>query len=113
MQAGRKTFELRVEDTRTFAVGDVLLLREYDDTVPVATALVRRYGPRWRTIVSGAIEQGDASLLDCWAYTGAECRVLVTHVLRDPEEHWLQPGVAALSIRLLDTPSSYHVPAHS
>ncbi len=32
-------------------------------------------------------------------YTGRECRVLVTHITRG--EAWLQPGIVALSIRLI------------
>lgn len=71
---GVKTVELRVEDTRRFAVGDVLLLREY--------------------------RPPDDSGKAAGTYTGRACTVRVTHVVRDAR--WLQPGVAALSIRLLD-----------
>lgn len=35
-------------------------------------------------------------------YTGCETIVVAHHILRDTDGHWLQPGVAALSIRPLE-----------
>lgn len=65
-----KTHEVRKEDHRRFAVGDILVLREFD---PAPDA----------------------------GYTGRVCIREVTHVLRDPQGQWLQPGVVVLSIRPL------------
>lgn len=69
---GTKPFELRQEDTRTFAVGDVLVLHE---VIPTD--------------------------LGC-SYTGRTLTREVTYVLRDPEHRWLQPGVVALSLRAVE-----------
>ena len=83
---GTKADELRQEDDRTFAVGDVLVLREF----------VRTYmdlfdiEPSWIPTDGGY-------------YTGRTLTREVTYVLRDPEHRWLQPGVAALSIRPIPT----------
>lgn len=75
---GRKTDELRREDDRTFAVGDVLVLREYIPTPLYALDFIPNpYG-----------------------YTGRSVTVTVTYIVRDTE--WLQPGVAALSIRPIE-----------
>lgn len=74
-----KTVELRFEDDRVFAEGDVLVLREIS--------------PDLREMAEAT---QDASIL----YTGRTCRRMVTHILRDTR--WLQPGIAALSIRPLD-----------
>ncbi len=71
---GTKTFELRQEDDRTFAVGDVLVLREW---YPEGTLI----GP---------------------GYTGRTLTREVTYVLRDPDHRWLQPGVVALSLRAVE-----------
>lgn len=90
---GHKTVELRREDDRQFAVGDVLELREWDlQRLPEA---VRRF---W----SGLFQLSDEVRFrfEPQGYTGRECRVQVTHVLRDPEGRWLQSGVVALSIGL-------------
>lgn len=66
---GRKVVEFRKEDDRHFEPGDTLVLMEW---VP-ETDLI---GP---------------------GYTGRELRARVTDICRDIQ--WLQPGVAALSIR--------------
>jgi len=65
LAAGTKTLELRPDD-RGYAVGDTLLLREWDPTTA--------------------------------AYTARALTATVTHVLRDPDGRWLQPGVVALSL---------------
>lgn len=31
-------------------------------------------------------------------YTGRECRRIITHILTDPDQRWLQPGVVVLSV---------------
>lgn len=91
---GSKPFELRREDDKTFAVGDFLRLREYH-TPDGYIRLIKSYR-----------DDHAVSLLDAMAavqelgYTGRECTVEVTYVLRD--EQWLQPGVAALGIQLIN-----------
>ena len=72
VQVGAKTVELRREDDHHFDVGDELVLREW---YPQGTLI----GP---------------------GYTGQQVHVVVTHIIRDTE--WLQPGVAALSIRKVE-----------
>lgn len=75
---GVKTVELGNEDDQTFAVGDRIVLREYirgDEGVSADYAIV----------VPG--------------YTGREYHTTITHVLRNPDHRWLQPGVVALSLR--------------
>ena len=76
---GAKTDELRQEDDRTFAVGDVLVLREWDRN-------------EW---------QGEDGLMYRIGsgYTGRSLTREVTYVLRDPDHRWLQPSVVALSLR--------------
>lgn len=84
--AGDKTVELRVEDNRHYDVGDVLVLQEWDrDRVDVAY---------WDHAHVSLRERRE---LEKAGYTGRAVRRVVSHVLRDP--CWLQPGVAALSIR--------------
>jgi ASC-1-like (ASCH) protein len=81
--SGHKTVELRREDTRQFAVGDVLLLREWETVYPDSDSALAWYSAS--------------------RYTGRTCRVRVTHILRhDDVPDLLPPGVAALSIRLDD-----------
>lgn len=58
VQSGRKTRVLQSEATQPFAVGDGLVLHEYDDSVPIT------------------------SVLEHWACTGACCRARVTCVSR-------------------------------
>ena len=106
--SGQKTLEIRREDDKTFAVGDVLILKEWDlhhlhlppcqqsqylllqdlQTSPPAT-----WGEQEHAAYHTALAQ---------AYTGRGCRVRVTHVLREPP--FVPPGYAALSIRLLSLP---------
>lgn len=71
--SGRKTVELRKDD-RNYAVGDTLILREYQP-----------------------IERLDSKYGD-GHYTGREIWVTITHALRD--EQYLQSGYVALSIQL-------------
>lgn len=78
---GAKTVEVRREDDRHFEVGDVLVLREFVET----DMDLFDTEPTWIPAEGGS-------------YTGHTCTVVVTHVLRDPESHWLQPGVVALSV---------------
>lgn len=66
---GSKTVELRIDD-RNFEVGDTLILLEHIYN-----------------------SQGESH------YSGAICVRMITHILRDPDERWLQPGVVALSVR--------------
>ena len=83
--SGRKTMELRKDD-RGYAVGDTLILREWDPDARVrvpATSL-------------NVLEMDNAAI-DAQRYTGREVRVTVTDITRG--ESWLQPGVVALSIR--------------
>jgi hypothetical protein len=77
---------------------------EYFEAVvsQVKTVELRREEDRHFTV-------GDEILLREWdpqqhQYTQRQCRVQVTHVLRDPDGHWLQPGVVALSIRRVSGP---------
>ena len=96
VRAGRKTLELRREDIRRFSVGDLLILLEYDpDQITQAPSPDAPRAP---------LHPDPALADDSGGYTGAVCRVQVLDVLRDPEGRWLQPNIAALSIRLLDPP---------
>ena len=83
VQRGNKTFELRREDDRHFAAGDTLILTEIDD-------------PNVETDEETGITTRDTAHL---VPTGRTLNVAVTYVLRNRE--WLQPGVAALGIRLV------------
>jgi ASC-1-like (ASCH) protein len=89
--SGNKTVELRQEDDYQFAVGDGLILREWD---------LQRLPESVQMYWSGLIRLSDAvrSRFELQGYTGRQCRVRITHVLRDSEGRWLQPGVVALSI---------------
>ena len=76
---GEKPFELRREDDRRFARGDVLVLREVN--------------PEW-------FEMAEATHDETMVYTGRSVEVVVVgEPVRDTT--WLQPGVAALGIRVL------------
>ncbi len=75
---GRKTVELRRDD-REFEEGDVVVLEEWRPPSRYDFVLDPGSGPP--------------------GYTGRVCRRIVTHVLRDPEHRWLQPGVVALSMQ--------------
>lgn len=80
---GRKPYELRVEDVRRFAPGDILALQEY---IPTDMDLFD-IEPSWTPDAGGY-------------YTGHTCWVaVIDEPLRDTR--WLQPGVAALPIRRL------------
>ena len=74
--SGQKTTELRNGD-RGYEVGDVLVLREW---LPSTEEIM--------DTMQGKSADGT---------TGRECRVTVTHITRG--DAWLQPGIAALSIR--------------
>lgn len=76
--AGRKTCEIRRDD-RGFEVGDVLVLREWQDRIGIRVS-----GDEYRFV--------DAH------YTGRTCRVRVTHILRGFAG--LRDGYCALSVRL-------------
>lgn len=93
--SGARTVALLREDDRPFAPGDVLVLREFQPS-QFAAAL----GAIWQRMPQAPedIQAGMQAAHDA-AFTGRTCRVVVTHVLRDSEERWLQPGVVALSIR--------------
>jgi hypothetical protein len=81
--SGAKTLELRRENGRRFEPGDVLVLREWDTVYNDSDNALAWYRASY--------------------YTGRTCRVLVTHVLRHEDvPDLLPPGVAALSIRLLE-----------
>lgn len=90
---GVKTVELRQEDDRQFAVGDALVLRVWRKTYVSLVIAIRDY--REAHPEADLWEARDA--VDLPGYTGRSVTVTVTHVLRDTQ--WLQPGVAALSIR--------------
>ncbi len=80
---GRKPYELRMEDVRRFAPGDILALQEY---IPTDMDLFD-VEPSWTPDAGGY-------------YTGHTCWVaVIDEPLRDTR--WLQPGVAALPIRRL------------
>ncbi len=70
--SGQKTAELRNDD-RGYAVGDTLILREFEPA--------ERLDSKWPD----------------GRWTGRECRATVTHITRG--DAWLQPGIVALSIR--------------
>ena len=78
--SGMETLELLREDQRYFAIGDVLVLRE------------------WESVSHGYVcEPGQETWLYAdMDYTGRECRVIVTHILADIPG---QPMVV-LSVRL-------------
>ena len=78
VSSGAKTVELRNDD-RGYAVGDTLVLRE------------------WQPSTEDIMDTMQGKSIG--GTTGRECRVLVTHITRG--ETWLQPGVVALSIRLI------------
>ena len=93
---GRKTFEVRREDDRTFAVGDTLVLREWKPDLGVSgldgwDALQYAKDPHHPEV------QHIAKHLDARGYTGRSVTVTVTYILRDTT--WLQPGVAALGFQ--------------
>lgn len=94
---GTKPFELRREDDRTFAVGDVLVLREWRPELAV-------YGMDGWDAIQAAKDPTSAETLhrhlDARGYTAQSITVQVTYILRD--EAWLQPGVACLGIRVLE-----------
>ena len=86
--SGAKTFEVRREDDKTFAVGDMLILREWDfNRLPEP---VRAW--------YGALSGDSLDSLSADAYTGCECTVHVTYVLRD--FGGLEPGYVVMGIRL-------------
>ncbi len=101
--SGQKTLEIRREDDKTFAVGDVLTLQEWD---------IRRLSPRQQsqylllqdlgTHPPAWLSHDDDLAALAQAYTGRGCRVRVTHVLRDSPA--VPQGYAAISIRLLSLP---------
>ncbi len=76
---GEKPFELRREDDRRFARGDVLVLREVNPEL---------------------FEMAEATHDETLLYTG---RSVTVEIAGDPirDTTWLQPGVAALGIRVL------------
>lgn len=83
VKRGEKPFELR-QDDRPYAVGDTLILREWD------ADKYRR--DRWPEIGTG-IPKRDAERA---AYTGDQLCVRVTYVLRGGD--WLNEGYCALGI---------------
>lgn len=89
---GSKTYELRGEEDRSFAVGDRIILREWDPArITQADAYDQmRADPDARDTPAFAA-------LEAQGYTGRSVPVDITHILRDAR--WLQPHVAALSIR--------------
>ncbi len=86
VQIGAKTVELRREDDRRFDVGDELVLREWAKGLPLTATATGE--------IVGTTDY----------YTGQQVRVVVTHIIRDTE--WLQPGVAALSVRKVEETQS-------
>lgn len=79
--SGMETLELPREDQRYFAIGDVLVLRE------------------WGSVSHGYVYESGQEI---WLYsdvdyTGRECQVIVTHILEDIPG---QPMVV-LSVRLV------------
>lgn len=69
---GRKTFELRREEDRTFADTDTLVLEEFD--------------PKLRAVDG---------------YTGRSILVQVTHLLRGPSPWGLEAGAVIMSIAVV------------
>lgn len=89
VKRGEKTFELRRDD-RPYAVGDTLLLREFDpDRWYAALAHV---GP----VRTGRDYAREVAKVDDAAYTGDSLRVLVTYVLRGGP--WLTEGYVAMGV---------------
>jgi ASC-1-like (ASCH) protein len=76
---GTKTFEIRFEGDRDYAVGDTLILKEWRES-----RLGKKDGKMW---------QYDAE------YTGREVVVHVTYILRG---FGLQPGYVCLAITKVD-----------
>lgn len=80
---GRKTVEIRKDD-RQFANGDILDLREF-----VSHGAMTMEPWTWPRAYQS--ESGH--------YTGKSCRVVVTHILRDPR--FFAEEYVALSVRLI------------
>ena len=95
---GTKTDELRQEDDRMYAVGDVLVLHEWQRPYTNLIQALKDYRNAHPEV--SLLEAREA--IDLPGYTGRAVTVEVTYVLRDYNRHWLQPGVAALSIRKVE-----------
>ncbi len=77
---GIKTCELRIEDDKTFAVGDTLALMEWD--------------PR-------LTNEDPDGLARPGRYTHRSCKVAVTHILRHGDIGAIPEGWALLSVRVI------------
>ena len=101
--SGQQTLDIRREGGQTFAVGDILIFKEWDirrlparqqNQYQILHDLHISPPPSW-----GASEHAEYQQALLQGYTGRGCRVRVTHVLR--EAPGVPQGYAALSIRLL------------
>jgi len=96
VKAGDKPFELRIDDRDPpFAVGDTLLLREFDPAR--YDQALHMVGP----VRTGGDYAREIERVTDAAYTDDQLRVRVTYALRG---EWLAPGYVALGIRPLDDP---------
>lgn len=95
---GTKTFELGQEDDRTFAVGDVLVLREWDQPYTSLVLAIKEYREAHPEVNLWEAREAVGQP----GYTGRTCTVEVTYIVRDPGGWWLQPDVAALGIRRIE-----------
>ena len=94
---GTKTDELRQEADRTFAVGDVLVLEEWEQKADEEV-----YPLFQANRAKGMDEHAAYVEANRIGYTGRTLTREVTYVLRDPDHRWLQPGVVALSLRAVE-----------
>ena len=97
-----KTVELREEDPEhPFGVGDRIILREWKPDLTVGGL------DGWDAVVAARDLEAAETLahhLEARGYTGRSLVFMITHVLRDPEGRWIQPGVVALSLKPVEEP---------
>jgi len=105
--AGTKTHEIRSTADRTFAVGDVLHLREWvarpENAICTACdAVMSRYEDYEEYQHQDARCGGLVVRVEERGYTGRSLRVVVTHIT--PGGEWNPPaaGVCAMSIRRIE-----------
>lgn len=88
---GLKRHEFRREDGRTFCVGDILILQEFEHCETCkATGEIRS---------KRGIEVCPSCIGEKGSYTGRELRCEVTYVTRPPD-YGMQPGFVVMSIKL-------------
>lgn len=114
VETGEKTHEIRADDRGGYAIGDVLVLQEYEPPRRRCPVCLDERDPRepdgdgWAASASvhshpgagGGFTPAATSPVDEGRYTGRERRVVVTFVTRGGT-FGLPPGLAVLSIRRL------------